>query len=73
MADESHFRKYHLTKNSSVKSDNSSSSRKFRWSSCFSFVTNKLKRYSKLNTSPSFEALHALNDDQKEFSIQGKT
>ncbi|CAO3700432.1 hypothetical protein G6F70_004797 [Rhizopus microsporus] len=70
MADESHFRKYHLTKNSSVKSDNSSSSRKFRWSSCFSFVTNKLKRYSKLNTSPSFEALHALNDDQKEFSIQ---
>ncbi|KAG1466074.1 hypothetical protein G6F56_004759 [Rhizopus delemar] len=38
------------------KNDSVKPSRKFRWSSCFSFVSNKLKRNSKLSTSKSFES-----------------
>ncbi|KAI9275383.1 hypothetical protein BY458DRAFT_546340 [Sporodiniella umbellata] len=48
MSDELHLK---TTKNSgSVKT-----SRKFRWSSCFSYVSNKLKRNSKLDMSKSLE------------------
>ncbi|EIE91447.1 hypothetical protein RO3G_16158 [Rhizopus delemar RA 99-880] len=52
MSDELHYKKNALKKNNSVKSE---VSRRFRWSSCISFVSNKLKRPSKLNTSKSFE------------------
>lgn len=68
MADEALFKKNTLKKNNSVRSD---TSRRIRWSSCLSFVSNKFKRSSKLNTLESLENIHTSLVDQSTIVTQG--